>query len=66
MFDKIEEVSRAIDLIYFLGKLDKKDSDLLVEFLEIKPTKVESIEIAQKALEETRKTLLDYLKTKKD
>ena len=66
MYEDREEVSRALDLIHFLGKLDKKDSELLVEFLEIKPIKIKSIKLAQKALEETQKTLLDHLKIKED
>ena len=58
-FDKnFKETLRALDLIDFLGHLDKDKTVLIVEFLDVKPEKMQSINKAFKAKKETQKKTL--------
>ncbi len=57
-----KETLRAMELIDFLGQLDKNKTELLVEFLYIKPEKINPILTALKAKKETQKTLENFLK----
>lgn len=62
-FDRnFKESLRALELLDFLGKLDKSKTELLVEFFDIKPEKKRAISVALEAKKENQKTLEKILK----